>query len=271
MKKVFQSVSGLAALLLTASVLFTSCDKDDDGGDDYQQPVVNATVFSAASDSAGIVAKLTDFRNTIGATLNTAPGATGGRREVNWDAVPPTFTNNNNFPGDFFGQTDAALPNGRKRGLIMEAPGGLFRVDSTSFADLRSSYAAQFINFSPKRLFMTIGGNQTVCTFRVPGTATAASVKGFGVIFSDVDEDNSATIEFFSGDKSLGVYKAPKGTIAQRSFSFLGVHFPDDKITKVIIRSGKGNLGGIDDISTSGGTADLVTMDDFLYSEPVAL
>jgi hypothetical protein len=258
----------LAAILLTSAAVFVSCDKDDD---DYPNnphtPAVNAQVFKSTGDSLGISARLVEFRNTLGATLNNAPGATGGRREVNWDGVPANLTNANNFPFDFFGSANPADGNGRKRGLIMAPTGTNFRVDSTDFSEIDASYADQFNRFSPKRLFVFMGSPTMECTFKVPGSATDAFIKGFGVIFNDVDDANSSSIEFFNGNKSLGVYKASQSPSGQ--FSFLGVFFPDEKVTKVKIISGNGLLAaGTKDISTSGGTKDLVVMDDFLYDEP---
>jgi hypothetical protein len=259
----------IALTALAFVTVLTSCSKNDNNP--YTEPPVNATVFTAAGDSTAIAAKLADFRNQLGATLNTAPGATGGRREINWDAVPPSFTNNNNFPHNFFNNPDPVLANGRKRGFVIENTAVPFRVDSTGFADIASTYATQFRNFSPKRLFMSMGGNETIGIFQVPGATTPAFVKGFGVIFCDVDNDNSASIEFFNGTKSLGVFKAPKATQSSFGFTLLGVYFPDEKITKVKITSGQNTLGGSTFDITSGGTQDLVVMDDFLYDEPKTL
>ncbi len=249
-------------LAAIAAAAFASCNKKDD---QPAAPAVNATVLTASGD---ITAKLTEYRNLLGATLNTTPGATGGRREINWDAVPPSFTNAGNFPLDFFGSADPALAAGRKRGFVLLG-GTNFRVDSTDFADLDASFAAQFDAFSPKRLFAYTTNTVTQAIFKVPGTTTDAHVKGFGVIFSDVDDAKSTSIEFFNGDKSLGVYYAPVRS-GSSSFSLLGVYFPDDKVTKVKVTVGNATLSsGAKDIS-SGGTADLVVMDDFLYSEPAA-
>lgn len=258
-------------VLAAALVIITaSCKKNDDTP--YTEPTVNAVVFSASGDSTAISAKLADFRTQLGTTLNTAPGAVGGRREINWDAVPVSFTNNNSFPHNFFNNPDPALANGRKRGFVIENTAVPFRVDSSGFGDIAASYAAQFKNFSPKRLFMSMAGNETVGIFQVPGATTSAFVKGFGVIFCDVDNDNSASIEFFNGTKSLGVFKAQKSTQNTFSFSLLGVYFPDEKVTKVKIISGQNTLAaGNFDITTPGGTQDIVVMDDFLYDEPKTL
>jgi hypothetical protein len=266
MKSLLKTKS-IAILLMAATAVITSCDKEDET---YTPPQVTANVFSAASDSAGIASKLNEFRNALGATLNSAPGAVGGRREVNWDAVPANFTNTNGFPPDFFGQSDPALPNGRKRGLLMTNTGTSFRVDSTDFSEIDATYSSDFNRFSPKRLFVYLGNTVTECTFKVPGTTTDAFIKGFGVIFNDVESAKSTSIEYFDeSNKSLGIYYAQPANNGQ--FSLLGVHFPDEKISKVKITSGNGLLAaGVKDIS-NGGTKDLVVMDDFLYDEPKAV
>ncbi|MBC7902799.1 MAG: hypothetical protein H7Y27_05225 [Gemmatimonadaceae bacterium] len=258
----------LFSIIMAAGMLAIGCDKDDD---DYKNPPppppATSVVITAAGDSAGIVAKLNEFRTLAGDPNNGAPGATGGRREVNWDGVPPQFNNNNAFPFNFFGETDAALPNGRKRGLILLNTGNPFRVDSTDFSEIDASYATQFEPFTRKRLFITAGSTVTEVTFKVPGTNTNATVNSFACIFSDVDDANSTSIQYFSGNKLLGSFKAP---VQSQGFSLLGVKFPNDKITLVKIISGNAPLAaGVKDIS-NGGTKDLVTMDDFLYDEPKA-
>lgn len=252
----------LYALLLGLSA--TACQHDDD---DYQAPAaVPATVFSASND---LTAALTSFRAALGDPLNTTPNHTTGRREVNWDAVPASASDANAFPFDFFNSTDPNAADGRKRGLVLTNSGTSFRVSTTDFADIDASYGAQFDAFSPARTFAYLGNTVTEATFRVPGTATPASTKGFGVIFSDVDNATSTSIEFFEGDKSLGVFAAPARS-GSSSFSFLGVVFPANKVTRVKITAGTGKLAaGTKDVS-DGGTADLVVMDDFLYAEPLA-
>lgn len=255
---------------LMAAAVFASCQKNDDNNNYPSPPEIVSTVVKAAGDSSGVVGGINQFRTLLGDVLNTAPGVTGGRREVNWDAVPSNFSNNGAFPFDFFNSTDPAVANGRKRGLVLTNTGTSFRVDSTDFAEVDPSYGPQFEAFSKKRTFAYLGNNVTEVSFKVAGTNTDAFVKGFGLVFSDVDNAASTTLEFFNGSKSLGVFTAPART-ASGGFSFLGVQFRDEKITRVKITAGTGLLSaGVKDVS-DGGAKDLVVMDDFFYSEPVSL
>jgi hypothetical protein len=265
-----KKVKLLTAFFSALAVLVIGCDNNDD--DDYTPPPpppVQSTVISAAGDSATVLVQLNNFRTLIGDPVNNAPGQTVGRREVNWDGVPAQFNHINPFPLDFFNSTDPAVGNGRKRGLQYVDNGTQFRVDSTDFKEIDASYEAQFEPFSRKRLIVAVNTNISEVSFRLAGTTTEASVKGFGVMFSDVDNANSTFIEFFNGAKSLGVFKAPAAAGAGK-YSFLGVQFPTEKITRLKITCGNAALAaGVKDLTTDPNGKDLVAMDDFFYSEPV--
>lgn len=253
--------------ILLSVIAFASCNKDDNN---YLPPSgLQPAVFSAAGDEAAIANEIDLFRLALGDSLNTTPGKTSGRREVNWDGVPANFTNNGNFPHDFFNNTDPAGPNGRKRGLVYLNHGPL-RLDSSNFADLDPSYADEFIPFSKKKSIVSVHSNTSEIVFKVPGTNTDASVKGFGIVFLDVDDANSTYLEFFDGNKSLGIFKAPVRNQAG-GFSFLGVQFYKEKITRVKIVAGTtAPAAGNKDLS-DGGNSDVVTYDDFFYSEPQSI
>jgi hypothetical protein len=252
------------AALAVITCSFVACKKYDNpaGGN------IKANVYKELGTSDDLTAVLTSFRNAIGSTLNTAPGAEGGRREINWDGVPDGFTNNNLFPGNFFAQIDSLLPNGRKRGATFLNFDG-FRISNNNFADIEPSYEVEFAAFSPSRTFMPVHSNFTEVQFKVPGTNTKAFVESFGVIFSDVDKAGAASIELFDEKgESLGVFAA-KAQTGSGKFSFLGVHVPGVKITKVVIKSGETPLGDKD--ISAGGIYDAVIMDDFIYDEPKKL
>jgi len=224
-----------------------------------------AIVFKAAGD---ISAALSEFRELLG-PLNTKPGATGGHREVNWDAVPADKTNNNLFPGDFFGSSDPTALDGRKRGLINKTPGSGFSVSNDDFFFINPTYDDQFDDFSPTKTFIAVGSNITDNFFKVPGTDIDATVQGFGVVFSDVNNASSTSMEFYDGDRLLGSFKVPNvGNNNPGGFSFLGVYFPNEKVTRVRIISGSAPLSPTQNDLSNGGGEDLVIMDDFIYSEP---
>ena len=246
--------------------VITACEKNDDN---YvvTPPLIESEIVMAAGDEAALVAKLDEFRNILGGPVNNAPGSTTGRREITWDGVPANFTNNNNFPLDFFNIIDPAGPNGRKRGLVYVNTGSPIRLDSTSFAEIDASYADEMLPFSKKKALISTSSVISEIAFKVAGTNTDAFIKGFGIVFTDVEDANSSHLEFFDGTKSLGVFKAPAKTNAG-PFSFLGVFFPDEKITRIKIKAGNGVLSaGVKDIS-DGGNKDLVAYDDLFYDEP---
>jgi hypothetical protein len=224
------------------------------------------SLFTGACD---ITAALSDFRTALGSlNPNIVGEQNGGRREVNWDAVPAGFTNTTNFPGDFFNQTFSP----RARGVVFSTDGTGLSVSDNDFSFINSAYDGQFNSFSPVRTFSGIGSNTTRVDFFVAGTSTPARSTGFGVVFSDVDEMGSASIKLLGvNGNSLGAYHAPP---CAGGFSFVGVQFPSPLVAGVEIRSGHGPLGAdAADISDRdhGPARDLVVMDDFIYGEPRAV
>jgi hypothetical protein len=227
-------------------------------------------VFSgAATNSAGIQATVDQFRTSLG-TLNPNNGQSfgSGRREVNWDGVPDSFSSPNFMPGNFF---NANSP----RGVVFSTPGtGLAVSADTSnptsspveFGDIDPSYSGFFAAFSPQRLFTAIGSNIVDVNFFIPGTSAAALTNGFGSVFTSVNMENTTSIEYFdANNQSMGTYFAPGIAGVQENMSFLGVMFDSPVVSRVRITSGN-------QILAPGNTLqDLVVMDDFIYGEPQAV
>jgi hypothetical protein len=242
------------AITFALFFVFAACTKDNAQDE--------AIVFSATGD---INTKLNEFRNTLG-PLNTTTGQTGGRREINWDSVPDNMMGIK-LPEDFFNATGAGAPAGRQRGLLYAGASDAI-VSKTFFSEVNTQASGQFGNFSGDKSFAVVNAAQWPVEFRVAGTTTIAAVKAFGIVFSDVDKPESTFLEFFSGTESLGRFYAPVHD-AISSFSFLGVYFPNKQITKVNVVH-EGMLVSNEKDITQGGANDLVIMDDFIYSEPVA-
>lgn len=237
--------------------LFSSCEKDNENSD--------VVVIKA---SGNISAKVDEFRQVLGVTLNTTPNVTGGRREINWEGVPDSLLGKP-LPNDFFNPVgnDPALAV-RQRGLVYE-PTGNFMVSNAGFAEINSQAAGQFAAFSGSKTFANINSNLWNIFPGIPGKDVAATVKGLGIVFSDVDVANSTFVEFFDEQRSLGKFYVPVRDNSS-SHSFLGVYFKKEKISKIRVGH-DGVLGdGQKDISQQAGAHDLIVMDDFLYDEPVA-
>ena len=254
MKKLFVPLYILALIASLLIIVLVSCKKESN-----EKP---PQVFKATGDINGAI---TDFRNLLG-NLNTTPGATSGRREINWDGVPDNMIGKA-LPNDFFNPTEVGAPVARQRGLIYAAGVGEFRVSSTNFSDIDPASSGEFSTFSGTRTFANISANLWPIGFQVAGETTAAFSRGVGIVFSDVDLPTSTSLEFFEGEKSLGKFFVPPHTTTS-SFSFLGVYFPgNERITKVQVKHDGILSDGQTDIS-AGGQHDLVIFDDFIYAEP---
>jgi hypothetical protein len=245
-------MTAFAALLATAACGYDKVT--------YQPPPPQPTLFAA---NGNIAAKVDEFRTLLGASNGgTAGEQATGRREINWDGVGANpLDNKNDFPGNFFNTTV-------KSGAVFTTPGTGFRNDSTDFAEVNPTYAAQFNFFSATKIFAPIGSNQLDQLFQVAGETTPALTNAFGIVFSDVDVANKTTIELFAQDgSSLGKFAAPERADAA-GLSFVGVAYTAPLIARVRITLGTGALGAnVNDIS-AGGTVDLVVLDNVIYGEP---
>jgi len=243
------------------AAVFIACS-DDQPTAPYTPPPPPpaATVVVATGD---ITATVDSFRTALGASNGTTAGEQpGGRREVSWDGAGANpFNNRNDFPADFF-NTNV------KVGAVYTTNGTGFRNDSLSFREVNPTYAAEFTAFSPAKIFAPVGSNQLDQLFRVAGQPTPAVVRGFGIVFNDVDVADKTTIELFAQDgSSLGTFVSPVRTDVKGS-TFVGVSFTDAIIARVRITLGTGAMGpAVNDIS-AGGTVDLVVLDNVIYGEP---
>ena len=241
-----------------------------------------AVIRSVGGDNtpASITAGRDLFRSDLGGgAVAGANGSFGGlRREINWDGVPAASAAPNNLSATFFNSNSP-------RGAVFSTPGTGFIVSSATtdagagqpaaadFGNINASYTSRFGAFSAQRLFTMLGSNVMDVSFFLAGTATPATVTGFGAVFSDVFVATGSSIQFFDATNApLGTFLVPAGTTGSESLSFLGVSFnAGERIGRVRITSGTAALGaGVNDLANGGGP-DLVVMDDFIYSEPTVV
>jgi hypothetical protein len=252
------------ALFAFSALLLASACYDDDNND-YNPTEPLPPTPTVVTGTGNIAPKVDEYRALLGEPRNggTVPGpAASGRREVNWEGVNGANLNSNTFPGDFFANTT-------KLGMLMTTPGTGLRVSDKDFSDINAAFGEVFNPFSPAKTFAAVGSTITDVTFQVAASTTPAVVAGFGVVFSDVDNATGAKIEAFDkAGKKLGTFFAPVRSDAA-GLSFVGIKYNSALIARVRITAGTGALGAqAVDVST-GGSADLVVMDDFLFAEPV--
>jgi hypothetical protein len=247
--------------------------------------LVPPIIFQAAGPSADSIRSTVDaFRAALVDHNNmNDPGPlplTSGHREINWDGAggvdtsttPPvtpfnTFLNNRGaqFTTPGIGLSQAPASGGPQGGLEV-----LFN---------NPTYGSTFSTFSPSRLFTPVGSNITEALFFVPGTngGDPATVRGFGAVFTDVDESDgigrggkrgnprgaSTLMEYFDVDGRLIFSSFVPASPGDGSLSFFGILFDDARIARVRITSGNVAPGPDDDEKR-----DIVMMDDFIYGEP---
>lgn len=246
---------------------------------------------AVGANAAAIQATVDAFRADLG-VLNPngvcdgvacLPGV--GRREVNWDAVPDGTSSPNAFPGNFFNQLGGS-PAGRVRGIEFSTT-GIFEVSADAdsdndgnpgptailFGNRNPENADDFAAFSAERIFGIVGSNQLDVTFSVPGSpGTPALVKGFGVVFTDVELADAAKLEFYdANDVLIHTESAPAFPLGGAgdtfdSFSFVGVSFASAVVKRVHITN-----GGFDLNLVQTGPNDASAMDDFIFGEPIAI
>lgn len=234
-------------------------------------PVVRT---ASGANAAAIQATVDQFRQDLGGANNGVGGSfTSGRREINWDGVPDSFSAPNFLPVNFF---NANSPRGvifSSSSTFNNASAFFVSADSSNptntpvrFAEIDPSYSTRFQAFSAERLFTARSNSLTEVNFFIPGTSIPATVSGFGVIFTDVDQAGPTYIKFYGvNGQTLTFQSAP---VADNGLSFVGVSFnAGERISRVEIISGNAVLANG---SVDGGGNDVVAMDDFIYGEPRA-
>ena len=192
--------------------------------------VAAPVVFEASGASAADIQTAVDgFRTFLGdLNPNVAGSFPDGRREINWDGVPDAFAAPNNLPANFFNANSL-------RGAVFFTPGTGFQVSADSanptntpvrFGNIHRVLPKLFSTFSPERLFTALDSNIVETLFFVPGSATGATVDGFGAVFTDVNRDDSTKIEYYdAGGQLLFSQNVLPGPTKRGSLSFLGVGF----------------------------------------------
>jgi hypothetical protein len=243
--------------------------------------VVPPTPFSAVG-TADVTSTIASFKTAMGGADNagvTAPQL-NGFRTINWDGVNLTGSDFGGGPNTVVispGNT-VGIPLNRfqTRGVFFEA---VYAVSGDGFKSVNANAGTTLLPaFSPKNTFAMFNTNDIDFQFMLPSpngsTPVPAAARGFGAIFTNVELDNSTSIELFHGTQSLGKFFAPKG--AQGQPEFIGALFNSPIVTSVTLTLGTEAIFNFDGTTISGTSTDdpatghnLVVTDDWFYPEPV--
>ncbi len=232
----------------------------------------------SGANTAALQAIVDQFRADLGGNNNGVGGSfTTGRREINWDGVPDSFSEPNNFPLDFF---NVNSPRGVIFNAIEDATGtalNQFAVSSNTasgvpvrFGNLNAAYSTIFTTFSAQRLFIARNTHLMEVNFVIPGSNIPATVSGFGVVFTDVDSATGGGRSVIRAyDKNGRQLSAASAPVLSNGLSFVGISFnAGERIARVVIESGNAALSATNEDGVNG--VDVVAMDDFIYGEPRA-
>lgn len=239
----------------------------------YSAPVPRT---AAGANAASIQSTVDQFRADLGGANNGVGGSfINGRREINWDGVPDNFSAPNFIPNNFFNINSP-------RGVVFTAPttfgdGTAFMCSADSnnptttpvrFSNIDATYLNQFTTFSAERLFIARNARSLMVSFYIPGTNIPATVKGFGAVFTDVDQNGPTFIKYYDEAGHLLTFQSPPA--ADNGLSFAGVSFnAGERVARVEIVFGNAPVVSPNTDEQAGD--DTVAMDDFIYGEPRAL
>ena len=193
-------------------------------------------VFQAAGpDATSIQGAVDAFRAALGDNNLNKPGPIQkGRREINWDGGNPNLMDTTPPVNPFLVFLNTRGSQYKTPGLgLSQAPpsGGLQGGLAVLFAN--PTYGKIFKTFSRSRLFTPVGSNITEASFSIPGTNgnAAATVRGFGAVFTDVDQPDgtgafaahkgSTRIDYFDKNSRLLFSSFVPAAPGDGSLSFL--------------------------------------------------
>ncbi|MFN2442680.1 MAG: hypothetical protein ABR517_08355 [Thermoanaerobaculia bacterium] len=184
------------------------------------------------SGCGDITPRIAEFRSLL-----------GDGQQINWDESPASITNTNTFS---------------TTGFRLSTEGTSFRVSARNFSDLNPSYSSQFSAFSSPNTIAPIGSNRVHIEFHRP-------VRGFGMVFSDVDRLGSTTIDVRDWE-DLYAYAVVPPRCDSLGYSFVGVILGDQTLASgAWIVAGDAPISATAVDVSAGGVSDLVVIDDILY------
>jgi len=233
---------------------------------------------ASGANPSDIAPAVQQFRTALGGANNGEYNSfTSGYREVSWDDVPdnlaaPGVMNNGGYynanspRGLVFASVAEAFFGTDKEPFEVSADNSNPTNTAVRFGNINATYANEFKAYSGERIFAAVRYHEIDVNFRIPGTNIPASVKGFGIVFTDVDLGaNTAALYYDEKGNMLG-YEVAQGF--DKGFSFVGfIPASGKRIARVHLILGDSSLS---QFNYDDENHDVVAMDNVIYGEPRA-
>lgn len=268
---VFESpVVAMVKIDMGDNMNFGNGPENPSGGDDYV--VVDDFRFFLSSVSVPateFVAPVTAITDNVVSRFNdrVLPLALGQERAINWDGAAVTVLTNGMtaaFPPTLF--RDGA---GDRQIIIGGVTGENVMVSEDSFATNSSggpnaSAGGGFGPLTGTVNFAVSGSNSATVQFTLADRTTAATVHGFGAIFTDVEVVGRSGLRFFDREGRLlrTVRAVPMGS---GEHQFVGAIFDSPIVASVSVDMGNNARFGLGPESPQTGGDDFVVVDDFRF------
>jgi hypothetical protein len=224
------------------------------------------------------------FYNDLGGNSNGVGGSyTSGFRELDFEDFHNVPGNVSPFqmPFDFYSRVEprgvqfntSVKPSGTEQTMLITAP-ACVGCDLVQFRDSHVTYDHAFTPFSGTKMLGLVYDRNLEIGFRIPGTDIPATVKGFGMVFADVDFNNTYMTAYDETGKVIYGGAVP---VLDDGFSFLGVSFANGtRIARVTILLGwspliVGNAGFSEIVHNGNWIVDYVAADNLIIGEPRAM
>lgn len=224
------------------------------------------------------------FYNDLGGNYNGLGGSyPSGYREIDFEDFhnSPGNVSPFQFPFDFYTKVEprgaqfntSVKTGGTDQTMLITEP-VCVGCSLVQFRDSHLTFGHPFKPFSGSKMLGVVYDNTLEISFRIPGTDVPATVKGFGMVFADVDFLNTYMTAYDENGKIIYGGSVP---VLDDGFSFLGISFSNGtRIARVTIMLGwsplvlgYGNYSAI--VHNGEFLVDYVAADNVIFGEPRAM
>lgn len=239
-------------------------------------PTAGPPVLTTGSGSASTANAVASFEGSIGGIDHgtTTGEQSGGYRHITWDAV----TLDGSDPGSRIITPNhvVAIATNRAQPWGLQLSRSL-AVANDGFASVNTGLGGRLTPYSAPNIAAPFNSNRVQMQVVAPASQASSTVpaatRGLGIVFLNVWQANTTSIEYFSGNALLYTAYAPVGGVGEPSF--VGALFASPAVTQIVVNLGSAAIFSFDGSTVTPGPADsqtsgtnLMAADDVVLAEP---